>query len=119
MTLEAAFSPVERCLLGIRAYYEDGESGHHPRVLESVRLALTAAEVQARSQGMTLMALRAAIAKSASAATAVAARHAAYADHADAVGALPMCTYLAAWSDSTAHELRRVIRALDSELADL
>ena len=107
---------VERHLQGIRAHYVSGRSGHHPHVVESVVAAIDAVSVLAGDTSVA--SIRTALTQAADQSAASASMHCVHAQQ-RAGHAVAIDGYLAAWSAATADELRRVIRALETEFAAL
>ena len=108
-------NPVELHLQGIRAHYLNGGSGHHPHVVESVVAALDSASILAGDTSVA--AIRAALSLMADKSAATASLHCTHAQQRAGSATVAITAYLAAWSAATADELRRVIRALETEFA--
>lgn len=110
-------SPVQRHLQVIRAHYVSGDSGHHPHVVEAVVAAIDSVITLAGDTDVA--SIRAALTVVADKSAASAARNCVHAQRRAGHAGVAIVTYLAAWSAATADELRRVIRAVETEFAAL
>lgn len=111
---------VEQYLDTLRSHYSAGVSGHAPQVARAIAASIGFVVADARANGNGTVAAgdaRRALIHAAESAATNAAELDARVENAYQLGAIALDTFLAAWAASTADELRRIQRSLETAFA--